>query len=178
MKQESIVKERQQPLMEGYAKDPKPAQVTDVAFVEDTDFQDPLLSHVFINEELEVKFPVGVHRAVGGRHDYPNSGDLLCASLASCLGTTIRMISNRMGIELKKMKITAKANADVRGTLRVSSEVPVGFQSMSLEAEVQSLSPVKDEVLHKLLKAAEGSCIILQTINQGIPVDVNMKILH
>lgn len=62
----SIIKERQQPLIADYIKNPELAWVTDMAIIEGKDLDDPLHTSVSINEELKVDFPIGVHRAVGG----------------------------------------------------------------------------------------------------------------
>lgn len=173
----SIIKERQEPLIAGYIKNPEIGWVTDMAVIEGKDLKDSLHTSVSINEELKVDFPIGVHRAVGGYHDYPNSGDLLCAALASCFETALRMIANRLGITLLKTKVIATANADVRGTLMVDRNVPVGFQSMGLEVEITVLNSVPSELGDKLIKATERSCIVLQTLLRGTPVNVNARVL-
>lgn len=173
----SIIKERQQPLIAIYLGNPKAAWVTDMAVIEGKNLNDPLHTSVFINEELKIDFPIGIHRAVGGYHDSPNPGDLLCAALASCFESALRMIADRMQITLIKTMVIATANADVRGTLMIDKNVPVGFQSMGLEIEITVLSSVKSELADKLIKASERSCVVLQTLNQGIPVHVNSRII-
>jgi uncharacterized OsmC-like protein len=173
----SIIKERQQPLIADYIKNPGAAWITDMAVIEGKDLHDPLHTTVTINEELKVNFPVGVHRAVGGYHDFPNSGDLLCAALASCFDTVLRMIANRLQITLIKTTVIATANVDVRGTLMVDKNVAVGFQSMGLEVEITVFNSVPIELAEKLIKATERSCIVLQTLLRGIPVNVNAKII-
>ena len=174
----SIIKERQQPLMAGYIQNPGAAWITDMAVIEGKNLDDPLHTTVTINEELKVDFPVGVHRAVGGYHDFPNSGDLLCAALASCFDTALRMIANRLQIALIKTKVTATAHVDVRGTLMVDKDVPVGFQSMGLEIEITVLNSVPMELAQKLIKATERSCIVYQTLLRGTPVNVNASIIQ
>lgn len=173
----SIIKERQQPLMSSYVENPKAALITDMAIIEGANLHDPLHTSVSINEELRVDFPIGVHRAVGGDHDFPNSGDLLCAALASCFETALRMIANRLQITLLKTKVIATANVDVRGTLMVDKDVPVGFQSMGLNIEITVLSAVPTELADKLLKATERSCIVLQTLLRGTPINIQASIL-
>ena len=173
----SIIKERQQPLMAIYIENPKAAWVTDMAIIEGQNLDDPLHTSVSINEELKIDFPIGVHRAVGGLHDFPNSGDLLCAALASCFDTALRMIANRLQIKLVKTRVIATANVDVRGTLMVDKDVPVGFQSMGLEIEITVLNSVQTELADKLIKAAERSCIVLQTLLRGTIVNVNANII-
>jgi organic hydroperoxide reductase OsmC/OhrA len=173
----SIIKELQQPLIESYIENPAAAWVTDMAIIEGKDLSDPIHTSVSINDELRVNFPIGVHRAVGGKHDFPNSGDMLCAALASCFDTALRMIANRLQISLIKTRIIATANVDVRGTLMVDKDVPVGFQSMGLEIEITVLNSIPTELADKLLKATERSCIVLQTLLRGTPVNVNSRII-
>lgn len=177
MTNKSIIKERQQPLMANYLENPKAAWITDMAIIEGKNLDDPLHTSVTINEELKVDFPIGVHRAVGGNHDFPNSGDVLCAALASCFDTALRMIANRLQITLIKTKIIATANVDVRGTLMVDKEVPVGFQSMGLEVEITVSNSVPTELANMLIKATERGCIVLQTLIRGTPVNVNASII-
>lgn len=176
MTDKSIVKERLQPLMSTYLENPGAAWITDVAIIEGKDLNDPLHTSVSINEELKLDFPIGVHRAVGGYHDFPNPGNLLCAALASCFESTLRMIANRLQITLIKTKI--KANVDVRGTLMINKDVPVAFQHMGLGVEITISNTVQKELADKLLKATERSCIVLQTLLRGTPVNVNTTILN
>jgi len=170
----SIVRERQQPLMDHYVTNPRAALITDMAFIEGRNYDDPLHSSVFINEELKIPFSIGVHRAVGGLHDFPNSGDLLCASLASCFETSLRLIANRMHIEIEETKIVATAIVDVRGTLMVDRNVPVAFQSMGIEIRLKTVNTIKDEMIEKLLNATERCCIVYQTIKKGIPIEITI----
>jgi len=178
MNNNSIVLKKQQPLMNTYAENPKAALITDVAVIDGEKLDDPFHTSVNINEELKMSFPIGVHRAVGGLHDFPNPGDLLCASLASCFESTLRMIANRLQITLEKTKVKATANVDVRGTLMLNKEVPVGFQSMNLEIEIRVNNSTKNEMIYKLLKGTERCCIVYQTLKQGTPISINTKVLN
>jgi len=177
MKSNSIIKERQQPLMETYVKNPQAGWITDMAIIEGKNLDDPLHTSVSINEELKIDFAMGVHRAVGGNHDFPNSGDLLCASLASCFETVLRMVADKLHITLVKTKVIATAYVDVRGTLMMDKNVPVGFQSMTLDVEIKVHDSVEKGMVPVLLKATEKSCIILQTLIKGIPIQVNTRVL-
>jgi len=178
MKRNSIVQERQQPLMDSYVTDPKLAWVTDVAIVEGKNLDDPFHTSVSINDELKIPFKIGVHRAVGGLHDFPNPGDMLCASLAACFESTLRMIANRLGVELKKTMVRATANADVRGTLLVEREVPVAFQSMGLDVQIEVDNTVEKNTVSKLFGATERCCIIYQTLKPGISIEVNQEVIY
>jgi len=173
----SIVKERQAPLTDAYTHDSKNAWITDVAIIEGKNFDDPFHTSVSINDELMVNFKIGVHRAVGGHHDHPNSGDILCASLASCFETVLRMVANRMYIKLEMTKVKATANVDVRGTLMIDKTVPVAFQSMGLDIEIKADELVPKKKIQILLSATEQSCIVFQTLKKGIPIVIKSTIL-
>jgi uncharacterized OsmC-like protein len=79
------------------------------------------------------------------------------------------MISNRLNIQLSETRVIASARVDVRGTLMIDRSVPVGFQSMHLDVVVVSLDP-NQKIMNILLRAAEESCIIYQTLKQGIQI--------
>ncbi|CAN5148628.1 OsmC family protein [soil metagenome] len=178
MNRNSIVQKRQQPLMDSYVKNPKLAWVTDEALIEGTNLDDPFHTSVLINDELKVPFKIGVHRAVGGLHDFPNPGDMLCASLAACFESSLRMIANRLDVGLKKTMIKATANADVRGTLMVDKNVPVAFQSMGLDVKIEVDCSVEERTITKLLEATERCCIIFQTLKTGIPIHLNKEVAY
>ncbi len=175
MQRNSIVQEQQAPLRASYANYPELAMVTDVAIVEGNNLDDPFHTSVTINDELLVPFNIGVHRAVGGLHDFANPGDLLCASLAACFESTLRMVSNIMGIRLKKTLIMATAQVDVRGTLKLDKNVPVGFQSMDLDVDIEVDNLVDETTLLRLIASTEKCCIIFQTLIKAIPININNK---
>lgn len=177
MSNPSIVRENQQPLMETYVKHPEKAMITDVAIIKGEDLDDPFHTTVLINDELQTPFRVGVHRAVGGLHDYPNPGDLLCASLASCFETTMRLIANRLRLTLLHTRVKATADVDVRGTLMVDRETPVHFQSMTLDVELK-VGEASEGMIGKLIKGTETCCIIFQTVKRGIPIAINVTLLN
>lgn len=87
------------------------------------------------------------------------------------------MISNKLGIELFETNISATALVDVRGTLMIDKSVPVGFQSMHIDALIIAKN-TNDKLLNTLIKGAKHSCIVYQTIKKGIPItlDTNIKI--
>lgn len=175
MNNQSEVSQRQKPLNELYRTDPSLAFITDSSEVIGTSLHDPFRTSVSISDELQVPFKIGIHRAVGGDHDYPNPGDMLCASLASCFESTLRMISNRLNIELSETIVKASAQVDVRGTLRIDKSVPVGFQSMQLDVVVVSKN-THERMINTLLRATEQSCIIYQTLKHCVPITITSKI--
>jgi uncharacterized OsmC-like protein len=172
IKDTSIVHQRHLVLNEKYLKDSTSAWITDSAEVIGINLQDPFRTTVSINDKMRIPFIIGVHKAVGGDHDFPNPGDLLCASLASCFESTIRLISNKLGIELIETKIRANAQIDVRGTLMIDKSIPVEFQSMHIDALIIAKN-TNEKFLNTLIKGAKNSCIVYQTIKKGTPITLN-----
>lgn len=172
IKNSSVVQQRHLILYKKYQNNPASAWITDSAEVIGINLQDPFRTSVSINDKMKVPFKIGVHKAVGGDHDFPNPGDLLCASLASCFESTVRMISNKLGIELNETKIKATAQVDVRGTLMIDKSIPVAFQSMHIDAVIIAKN-TNEKLLNTLIKGAKQSCIVYQTIKRGIPITLN-----
>jgi len=175
IKDTSIVHQRHLVLSEKYLKDSTSAWITDSAEVIGINLHDPFRTSVSINDKMKVPFKIGVHKAVGGDHDFPNPGDLLCASLASCFESTIRLISNKLRIELIETKIYATAQIDVRGTLMIDKSVPVEFQSMHIDALIIAKN-TNEKLLITLVNGAKKSCIVYQTIKKGIPITLNTNL--
>ena len=132
----------------------------------------PIHAHVVCGEAIPVNVPISVHKAVGGESDFPCPGEILAAALASCLDTAIRMIANLMGIDLARLEVQVSFGADVRGTLMMGKNVPVGFQSARLKVDLKTKCDLPDAQLNALLDAAERSCVILQTLRAPPTVEI------
>jgi len=173
MKNPSVVYSRHMALNNTYTLDPEAALIIDSAEVIGGYLDDPFRTVVKLNDGLKVPFKVGVHKAVGGDHDYPNPGDILCASLASCMESTTKMIANRFNIKLLKTVVKVSALVDVRGTLRIDLNVPVAFQSMHVEYQVEAKGLSQKE-LKKFFGAIKKSCVIYQTLKKAIPIKIDI----
>ena len=136
---------------------------------------DPLHSEVELGLGYGMKVPVGVHRALGGLHDFPNPGDILCSALAACADSTLRQIAGQLGVEITKLTITVAGDVDLRGTLCVSRETPVGFQQMNVRVDLELAPGTMPKLEAKLLAAAEHCCVVLQTLRNGVPVTVELN---
>ena len=106
--------------------------------------------------------PVGVYRAVGGLHDAPTPGDMQCAALAACQDSAVRMVANRLGAEILSL--------EVRGALGIDAEVPVGFQSISCDIDLQLKEGTPSKLREALKSAAQKCCVVQQTLHHPPPV--------
>lgn len=168
------VRARQDPLRARYKTSPEEAMITDRARTTGGVEVDPFHGTVVPgSRDYGVCWDFGIHRAVGGYHDAPNPGDLLCAALATCLDSTLRIVAERIGVTLKSVAVEVTADVDVRGTLVVDRDVPVGFQSMRCHVDVEAADGTDPRLIQKLLSAAEHSCVNLQTLRSGISVEMS-----
>jgi len=154
----------QKPLKGKYKQAPNLAMVTDHAKTSGEAASDPFHSKVEPMDGCGVTIPVGVHAAVGGLHDAPTPGDLLCAALAACQDSAVRMVANILGVELLELEVRVKAAADVRGTMAMDPSVPVGFQSMTCDVRLKAKDGTPIDLLRKLQIAAERCCVVQQTL--------------
>ena len=166
----------QAPLRRKYVASPDTALVVDCAVTSSANNLDPFHATVEPMEGCGIKVPVGVHSALGGVHDAPTPGDLLCAALAACQDSSIRMVANILGVELEHLQVKVTAQVDVRGALAMSQEVPVGFQRMKSAVEIRVKDGTAAMLVEKLKFAAERSCVVLQTLRNPPPVEVQFDV--
>jgi uncharacterized OsmC-like protein len=170
----SVVGARQRPLRARYRDDPSAALVTDHARTLGTAPSDPFHSQVEPAPGYGVVTPLGVHRALGGPHDAPTPGDILCSALAACLDSSLRMVANVYGIVLEHVAVEVEGEVDVRGTLGMGRDVPVGFQAMHCRVHVRAAADTPPADVQRLVATAERACIVLQTLRAGVKVDTSM----
>lgn len=165
-------RDRQLPLYRRYKDTPEDATITDRAVATDGVETDPFHGTVEPgSQDYGVAWSYGVHEAIGGFHDAPNPGDLLCAALATCLDSTIRIIADRLDVGLVELTVEVTAEVDVRGCLVVERDVPVGFQSMAVRVDLDPEAGTDPDLVEQLTQAAEYSCVNLRTLTSGVPVE-------
>jgi len=100
---------------------------------------------------------------------------MLCAALAACLDSTIRIIADRLGVTLTRLEVEVTADVDVRGTLLVDTNVPVGFQTMRCHVNIQASEGTDPKLVKKLVAASEHSCVNLQTVRSGVSIETSLR---
>lgn len=104
----------------------------------------------------------GLHPATGGNDLSICSGDMLLEALVACAGVTLAAVATAINIELQDAVIRAEGDLDFRGTLGVSKETPVGFQSIRLYFDLDTNAT--DEQVTTLIRLTERYCVVLQTL--------------
>jgi uncharacterized OsmC-like protein len=168
----SEVGARQAPLRRRYETDPATAVVTDRGRSLDRSpgdaFHTAVVAGAGYDRDLEIG--VGVHRGVGGLHDAPNPGDLLCATLAACQDSSLRMVAGLLGIRLTSLTVEVSGRVDLRGVLAVDRAVRVGFADMRCETRLDVAPDADPRSVVLLVAAAERSCVVLDTLRRGVEV--------
>ncbi|MDQ6918588.1 MAG: OsmC family protein [Candidatus Dormibacteraeota bacterium] len=170
------LREIQAPIKARYLERPEEAVIECIARSAGSDLADPLHCEITLDSAPGLVLRSGAHTGVGGAGDVPCSGDLLVAALLACQETTIRMVAAAMGIELEEIKVTATAIADLRGTLAMSREVPVGMTGIDCQVRVRVRDDGRGERAQRLLENAEKYCIVLNTLRNGVDVKTEFKV--
>jgi uncharacterized OsmC-like protein len=82
----------------------------------------------------------------------------------------LRAVATALGIELRDATIRAEGDLDFRGTLGVSKDVPVGFQQIRLQFDLDA--DASEEQIATLLRLTERYCVVYQTLNHPPKIDV------
>jgi len=90
------------------------------------------------------------HKGVGGGGTGACSGDFLLGALAACAQITCQMVAAAMGIPTERIEeVTVEGDLDLRGTLGISKDVLVGFESIHLHFDVDAPKATPEQ-LHGL----------------------------
>ena len=150
----------QKPLKEQYRSDPSASQIIIEAKGGQTDV--PIACSVDIGRAI---YHAEAHKGVGGAGSGACSGDLLLGALAACAQITCQMVAAAMGIPTERIEVTVKGGLDLRGTLGISKDAPVGFESIDVRFDI-SAPAATPEQLRGLREKTEQYCVVMQTLQK------------
>jgi uncharacterized OsmC-like protein len=112
----------------------------------------------------------GLHPAAGGDGSAACAGDMLLQALAACAGVTLAAVATAMGVPVRGGTVTAEGVLDMRGTLGVSKEAPVGFRSIKVAFALDTdADPAQVDTLIRL---TERYCVVFQTLTSPPTIEV------
>jgi uncharacterized OsmC-like protein len=170
------LRELQAPIKARYQEQPDAARITLRVKSAASDLSDPLHCAVAPEAVTDVTWQSGAHPGVGGVGDVPCSGDLLLGALAACQEVTLRMVAAAMGIEIEALEVEAIGELDLRGTLGMDRDTPVGFSSIRCESRVSVKDDGRPERAKRLLVNAERYCVVLNTLRNGLPIESTFEL--
>jgi len=121
----------------------------------------------------DLQFEAGLPKGIGGKEGALSPGTVFLAAICACTGVTMSAVARYMGIKIKYGKVTAAGKLDLRGTMGISDDVPVGFKDIELNFELDT--DADDAQLSELLKKTEKLSITSRTIADGTEVNYRLE---
>ncbi len=157
----------QKPLKEKYRGEPGSSRITLRA--QGTQIDTPIACSVDIGRAI---YEAQAHKGVGGAGTAACSGDLLLGALAACAQITCQMVAEAMGIKTERIEVEVEGELDLAGTLGISKDVPVGFESIRLRFDIDAPEATEGQ-LRVLQEETERYCVVLQTLTN--PPDIQTE---
>ena len=148
----------QKPLKEQYRAAPVSSKIKLTAKARQTGA--PIACSIDIGRAI---YEAEAHTGVGGAGTGACSGDLLLGALSACAQITCQMVASAMGIVAERIEVTVEGDLDLRGTLGIAKDVPVGFASIRLRFDIMA-PQASTEQLEALRQKTEQYCVVIQTL--------------
>ena len=162
----------QKPLKEQYRRDPKSSRITLTAKGGETGT--PLSCSVDIGRAI---YQAEAHTGVGGSGTAACSGDLLLGALAACAQLTCQLVATAMGVPTRHVGVTVSGDMDLQGTLGISKEVPVGFEAIRVQFDLDAPEATSEQ-LKALQEKTEQYCVVLQTMLRPPKIEATWTTSH
>jgi len=160
------LREAQRPLKARYRESPAEARITLRARGSES------ASAVACSVDLgRAVYEAQAHAGVGGPGGAPCSGDLLLGALAACAQVTCQMVAAASGVPTERIEVTAEGELDLRGTLGIAADVPVGFDTIRLRFAIDA-PEASAEQLQTLVEKTARYCVVLQTLREPPQVEL------
>ena len=75
-----------------------------------------------------------------------------------------------MGVPVREVRVTVDGDVDLRGTLGMSPDVPVGFERIRARFDVDAPEATPEQV-ERLRQRTEELCVVMQTLVNPPPID-------
>ncbi len=152
------LKSVQRPFKERYRSDPSSSRITLRATGGET--ETPMTCSVDLGRAV---YAAEAHAGTGGPGTGACSGDLLLGALAACAQITCQLVATAMGIRAERIAVSVEGDLDLRGTLGVSKDVPVGFEDIRVRFDVDAPGATPEQ-LAALREKTEQYCVVFQTL--------------
>jgi uncharacterized OsmC-like protein len=157
----------QAPLKQRYREDPESALITLRA---EGSLEQRVACSISIGKAL---VEAGLHPATGGTGLQACSGDMLLQALVACAGVTLTAVATALGVKLRSGRVTAEGDLDIRGTLGISKDAPVGFKQIRLRIFLDAEATPGERA--RLLQLTEQYCVVYQTLCSGSQMSLKIE---
>ena len=104
-----------------------------------------------------------------GEGKAPGPADYVLTALAACMATSVSYHAAAKGINVESVETSLEGDIDLHGFLGLSTEVPKGFQNITVSMKIKS-----DATAEQLEELANMSPVA-DTLKRAIPVKVNIE---
>jgi uncharacterized OsmC-like protein len=157
----------QAPLKQRYREDPKSALITLRA---KGSLEERVACSISTGKAL---IEAGLHSSTGGTGLQACSGDMLLQALVACAGVTVTAVATALGVKLRGGRVTAEGDLDVRGTLGIAKDAPVGFKQIRLRIVLDAEATPDEQI--RLLELTERYCVVYQTLCHGSQMSLKIE---
>lgn len=105
-----------------------------------------------------------------GNNEGANPVEFLLHALAGCVTTTTVLHATARGIRIRKLSTELVGNIDVQGLLALDDSVPVGYESIRINMEIEA--DASDEEIDALISFARDHSPVCNTVCRPVPVTV------
>lgn len=148
----------QKPLKERYRNDANASRI--MLKAKGTQTGTPIACSVDLGRAI---YDAQAHSGVGGAGTGACSGDLLLGALSACAQITCQMVAAAMGIPTERLEVTVEGDLDLRGTLGIAKDVPVGFEQIRMRFDIDAPQATPEQ-LQALREKTEQYCVVMQTL--------------
>ena len=152
------IRSLQRPLKDQYRREPGSSRINLTA--KGSEMATPLSCSVDIGRAI---YKAEAHQGVGGTGTAACSGDLLLGALAACAQLTCQLVAAAMGVPTQHIEVTVTGDMDLQGTLGISKEVPVGFETIGVQFKIDAPEAAPEQ-LRALQEKTEQYCVVMQTL--------------
>jgi uncharacterized OsmC-like protein len=160
----------QRPLKDQYRADASTAKITLQARGTQTDA--PISCSVDLGRAI---YDAQAHSGVGGAGTGACSGDLLLGALAACAQITCQMVATAMGVPTQRIEVIVEGDLDLRGTLGIARDIPIGFESIRTRFEIDAPDATPEQ-LAALQEKTEQYCVVMQTLKQAPALETSWQV--
>ena len=157
----------QAPLKQRYREDPESALITLRA---EGSLEERVACSISTGKAL---VEAGLHPATGGTGLQVCSGDMLLQALVACAGVTLTAVATALGVKLRGGRVSAEGDLDVRGTLGIAKDAPVGFKQIRLRIFLDAEATPEERA--RLLQLTEQYCVVYQTLCRGSQMSLKIE---
>src|SRR5690606_5347421 len=91
----------------------------------------------------------------------------------ACSQITAQMVAEAMGLAVRSIETLVEGDLDLRGTLGVDRDAPVGFTDIRLTYQVEG--DITEEELASFQRKVERYCVVLSTLRQPPAITTTLQ---